>query len=128
MPSSRILTRLQRNLRTPFRPSSKRLQQYFNRAIQGNFRRQAGPEGQPWKPLTPEYAARKRGPQILVETGRLLRSLTVPNDPDGIYDVGRREVVFGSNVPYSYYAARERPYLYVDAEEVAEVVKEGLVR
>ena len=127
MPRSRLLTRLQRNLRAPFRPSAKRLQRELNSQLSGNFDRQAGPDGAPWKPLTPEYARRKRGPQILVETGRLKRSLTVPNDPEGIFEVGRRDVVFGTSVPYSYYANREREYFYVDTEKIAEVVQEGLV-
>lgn len=55
--------------------------------VQFNFKRQAGPDGQPWKPT-------HRGGQILRDSGRLLRSIDYRVESDS-------EVRIGTNVVYA---------------------------
>lgn len=44
--------------------------------VRGAFQKQASPEGVPWAPLSLRYAARKKGPSILQETGALFEQET----------------------------------------------------
>ena len=39
--------------------------EYLLLSIEKRFEDEVDPEGTPWKPLSPEYAARKKGPSIL---------------------------------------------------------------
>jgi phage virion morphogenesis protein len=61
------------------------------------FRTETDPDGQPWHPLLPAYAAIKRGPGILRESARPGSSLmgTI------VYQVRGNEVIVGSNVKYA---------------------------
>lgn len=46
------------------------------RGTQRRFESATAPDGSPWKPLNPAYAAGKRGPGILRESRMLFRSIT----------------------------------------------------
>jgi phage gpG-like protein len=69
---------------------------------------QRDPAGEPWKKLAPSTVRRKGHSTILVETGRLRRSLTTPND--GVREMfqegGNIGLIFGTDVPYSIYHLR----------------------
>lgn len=92
------------------------------------------PDGEPWAPLSPEYAARKGGGEILEESGQLLDSIQAQSGSDG--------VSLGSNLVYAAVhlygdEARgipARPYLgfsdddMVELGEVAESFLRGMFR
>ena len=59
-------------------------------------------DGRPWKPLSPEYAARKQGPQILIETRAMFRSL-VSRTAQTIYRVIPNRLVWGTSDPKARY-------------------------
>lgn len=127
MPESRILRDLRRDLRRPFRKTGKALQREFMRQSQSIFDRQASPDGEPWAPLSPEYARRKRGPQILVETGRLRDSL-INESADTIFNVRGKTIELGTSVEYAAPNHATRPFLANDSEKFAEVFIEELFR
>lgn len=87
------------------------------------------PDGEQWAPLSPEYAARKGGGELLEESGSLLDSLTAQSGSDG--------VSLGSDLLYAavhLYGDEERgiparPYLGFsddDLEELGEVAEQYL--
>lgn len=45
------------------------------KSTQERFHQQAGPDGSPWAPLKPAYAAKKTDPRILFRTGELFGSI-----------------------------------------------------
>ena len=57
-------------------------------------------QGISWPPLAPYTLARKQGPQKLIETYRLFLSLT-GQTPDTIWQVGQRQLIWGTAVPYA---------------------------
>ncbi len=61
--------------------------------VQERFRDERDPFGQPWAPLSPAYAAVKRGNHILTRSGLLMRSITFRASVD--------EVAVGSNRVYA---------------------------
>lgn len=63
------------------------------RNTEDRFTAGRGPDGSPWAPLNPAYAAIKRGPSILVASGMLRRSIT--------FAAGQNNVVIGSNRVYA---------------------------
>lgn len=75
----------------------------------------ADPGGNSWPPLAPSTVAAKGHSTILIDSGRLLASLTQPG-PDAVRQVhggqGSFELVFGTAVPYSVFhdeASGNRP-------------------
>jgi phage virion morphogenesis protein len=92
------------------------------------------PDGEPWAPLSPEYAARKGGGEVLEESHSLLDSIQAQSGSDG--------VSLGSNLLYAAVhlygdEARgipARPYLgfsdddLVELGEVAEDFLRGMFR
>ena len=63
------------------------------RGTRDRMRREVDPEGHPWEPLQPWYAAEKRGSRMLMESGRLRGSITTAFDADTL--------AIGSKLPYS---------------------------
>lgn len=61
--------------------------------VRDRMDRGVAPDGTPWKPLSPAYAAIKRGPGILRESLQLQRSIT--------FATGARQVAIGSNRVYA---------------------------
>ena len=59
-------------------------------------------DGRPWQPLSPEYAARKQGPQILIETRAMFRSL-VSRTARTIYRVTPNSLTWGTSDPKARY-------------------------
>lgn len=92
------------------------------------------PDGSPWAPLSPEYAARKGGGDLLEESHHLLDSLQAQSGQDG--------VTLGSNLVYAAVhlygddskGIPARPYLgfsdddLVELGEVAESFLRGMFR
>jgi phage virion morphogenesis protein len=74
----------------------KNIGQQIVKSTRRRFDQQKAPDGQPWKPLNPEYAKGKRGTKILQEQGMrggLLGSIT--------YRVGPDSVTIGTNKVYA---------------------------
>ena len=66
------------------------------RTTRARFRSATDPDGRPWHPLNPDYAADKRGPGILRESGMrggLMGSITS--------QASGRQVIVGSNKVYA---------------------------
>lgn len=86
----------------PFRKAEKDFEEYH----ENWFRTQTSPEGVPWPALSPVTEARKGSSQILVDTGRLQRSLT-QSGPDAIREVVGEAFTpgfsFGTAVEYAMY-------------------------
>ena len=84
----------------------------------------ASPEGEEWKELDPDYAARKRRESsggILVYVGNLLNSVT--------YNVSATDVRVGSNEVYANRHQQTRPYLGVsddDANAINQFIRDAL--
>ncbi|UCZ84450.1 phage virion morphogenesis protein [Pseudomonas sp. L5B5] len=66
--------------------------EYLHMSVDGRARRQVGPDGSPWAPLSPRTLARKRGNKILRDTGALLDTLR--------HQVSNEELQFGTDRPY----------------------------
>ena len=63
-------------------------------STQERFRTETDPEGQPWAPLNPLYAAGKpAGKKILEASGQLARSI--------VYQIAEDELVVGTNRPHA---------------------------
>ena len=58
----------------------------------------ASPEGIPWAPLTPKYAARKKGPGILRETSALFDQV---GGPAAAPTIEGNTITLGSSLPYA---------------------------
>lgn len=71
------------------------ISEWLRLVIRTSFERQATAEGAPWKPLTPRYAMRKKGPGILRETSAMFEQTTRGGVVEG------NTVVFGSSLPYA---------------------------
>jgi len=69
--------------------------------------------GKPWKPTSPGYVQWKvrhgLDPQLLVATGRLLRSLT--SRPMGVERYNAHSATFGSDVPYARFHQHGTRYM-----------------
>lgn len=77
------------SLRTPLLD----IAEYLHQSTGDRARRQVGPDGSPWAPLSPRTLARKKsGGKILRETGALLDTLR--------HHVGDNELAFGTDRPY----------------------------
>jgi phage virion morphogenesis protein len=63
------------------------------RGTRDRFESQVDPEGNPWEPLQPWYAALKRNSRILTESGALLGSV--------VWEAAGRELAIGSNLIYA---------------------------
>lgn len=76
------------SLRTPLND----IAEYLHQSVDSRARRQVGPDGSPWAPLSPRTIKRKKGNKILRESGALLDTLRhrVTND----------ELDFGTDRPY----------------------------
>lgn len=83
------------------------------------------PDGTPWKPLTEDYAKRKRKHSsggLLEYTGNLLQSMT--------YNVlNTTQVAVGATEDYAEYVQADRPFLgisYDDSNAINQFVKDAL--
>lgn len=59
-------------------------------------------DGTPWVPLSPDYAARKKGPQILIEAGEMISSL-LGRTAHSIYSVSPLRLIYGTSDPKAKY-------------------------
>lgn len=76
------------SLRTPLLD----IAEYLHQSTDARARRQVGPDGTPWAPLSARTLARKKGKKILRESGALLDTLR--------HQVSGDELQFGTDRPY----------------------------
>ncbi|MFF3704993.1 phage virion morphogenesis protein [Pseudomonas qingdaonensis] len=76
------------SLRTPLNDVAE----YLYQTVDNRARRQIGPDGSPWAPLSPRTLARKKGNKTLRESGALLDTLR--------HQVSNEELEFGTDRPY----------------------------
>jgi hypothetical protein len=92
----------------------------------------------PWKPLSPDYAKRKRAKYgdkpILRATDTLFRSLTAQGTEGNVHRVGNDQAEFGSSVSHGIFHAESRPplaepdverYDTIAGEYAAKLVREA---
>ncbi|HEY1505749.1 MAG TPA: phage virion morphogenesis protein [Stellaceae bacterium] len=84
------VTAVDRNLIPPL---FKNWGEYQLKATRARFLAARGPDGKPWTPLNRVYAAGKRGPGILRESGQLMGSL--------VYQVTANQLAWGSPKVYA---------------------------
>ena len=56
-----------------------------------------------WPALAPSTVARKGHSRILIDTRRLIRSVTLESSADKVIEITDNSLVFGTNVPYARY-------------------------
>jgi len=78
------------------RPIMKDIGEYVKNETKTRFDEERDPDGNPWKPVKPGTAARKKNPKILQEQGRRGGLLGTLN-----YRAGRTQVSIGVNKPYA---------------------------
>lgn len=103
------------------RPAWRDVVDVLEDAAERRFARQG--EGD-WPPLDPETLARRSGlsTRMLVETGRLRRSLTATGARDAIRSLRPGELVWGTRTPYAVHVARRRdPMPELDGDLVEEI-------
>ncbi len=82
-----------------------------------------------WPPLAAATIRRKKSDKILVETGRLKRSLTTRGGSDHVGEVFDRGLTFGTSVPYSIFHQRgtrtipQRAHVGLAVERVDDLTK-----
>lgn len=85
-----------------FKPVFRWAKKELELANAANFTSQGLPVGG-WSPLKPQYAAWKAvhfpGAPMLIQDGKLFRSLTQMNGPAS--SIGRKEATFGTSVEYA---------------------------
>lgn len=89
---------------TDLTPAFEQMADEFNQWEEEAFATGGASSGNAWPPLAASTAAhktRRRGGQILVESGRLMRSLTTPNAQDAIRDITGRKMTLGTDTPYA---------------------------
>ena len=95
------------------------------------FDREESADGTPWQPVTPALAAYKRenNLQILIDSGRLFRSLTRTNrsNSEHLFRFTPRRLDIGTTVPYAIYQQRVRPFLPDVSRESARILARYLV-
>ena len=127
MPNSVLLNRMSRRLRRPLAGGTGRaIQAVFLAQTQRVFDSQGASIKAPWEPLSPVYANRKRGPQILIETGRLIGSVTNKKHPEAVYEESRRNLIIGTSVPYAFYVNQRRQFFSVFPRPMTEAFVEAL--
>ena len=119
-----------RNLRRPFdNPRVRRaVQDAFIRETKRLFRAESDKRGRPWKPLSSEYARRKRGPQILIETRRLVRSLTRRRGPGVFFRARGAKAEWGTTVPYAAPVQAVRDFLPAVTKDVVRAMVREIAR
>lgn len=82
-----------------------------------------------WLPLAAATIRRKKSDKILVDTGRLKRSLTTRGSSDHVGEVFDRGLTFGTSVPYSVFHQRgtrtipQRAHVGLAIERVDKLTK-----
>jgi len=93
-----VLQDQQRRAASFVRGISPLVVQNLQSTVRNHFLSQSGPGG--WPPLAQSTIAKKGHSTILIETGRLLASLT-GRSRDTILDVSRLRMRWGTRVPYA---------------------------
>ena len=81
----------------------------FRESVARQFSTEGRAEGTPWLPRKRAGAVRlpraqPRGePPLLIHSGTLLRSLTVPGAPGSVEELAERSLLLGTRVPYARY-------------------------
>ena len=96
-----VLLGQQRRARSVGRNVSPIMLEYLRETVRQYYLSQGGPGG-PWPPLAASTVAKKGHATILLESGRLIASLT-GRTADSILDVARLSMRYGTQVPYAKY-------------------------
>ncbi|MGE0388452.1 MAG: phage virion morphogenesis protein [Gammaproteobacteria bacterium] len=108
------------------RPAFKEIGDYLLQSTEARFRAQRSPDGVPWAPLSPAYAARKakagKGSTLLVLNGYLRDQMRYQADDDELRFGTDR--VYGATHQFGRPEARipARPVLGLDAADETEIV------
>lgn len=90
-----------------YRPIWPVIEDDFYAQEKDQFKTEGTEGGEKWQRLSAEYSGWKEahfpGKPILERTGDLMRSLTQPNDPNGVRIEERKTLTLGSKIPYAIY-------------------------
>ena len=107
--------RIRRGWGSTSRPSRVNLevQDLFDERVQELFRNSMEDSGRRWRTLAESTLRFKRGPRMLIETGKLYRSLTNRNSRFAVRLVSRRGTVLelGTKAEYAKHVNKVRPFL-----------------
>ncbi len=107
--------------------------------VSRNFLTQSDAAGKPWDPLRPSTVAKKGHSRILVDSARMVLSVTRPAHGDQIKDISGRApafLVYGTSVEWAGFhqdgtsKIPQREFLAIDDETVdkmADVVADAIV-
>jgi len=127
---SEVLTQLVNNL-DDLAPALGNVGEHLMLTHRDHFDQQRSPDGDPWQPLSPEYAKRKKK-----NKGKILRLNDILRDTLA-YNIGDDSLEFGSNLEYAaihqFGAANDmiprlaaipaRPFLGLSRDDEKEVIK-----
>ena len=127
---SDVLTQLVNNL-DDLAPALGNVGEHLMLTHRDHFDQQRSPDGDPWQPLSPEYAKRKKK-----NKGKILRLNDILRDTLA-YNIGDDSLEFGSNLEYAaihqFGAANDmiprlaaipaRPFLGLSRDDEKEVIK-----
>lgn len=96
-----------------YRPIWPVIEDDFYALEKDQFKSEGAEGGERWKALSPAYGAWKEakfpGKPILQRSGDLVKSLTSPNDPNGVRIEEREVLTLGTQVPYAIYHQSTKP-------------------
>lgn len=99
-------------------PAFENIGQYLLLSTDTRFQQETDPQGNRWKPNSPQTIAEKKAKgrilKILQNTGRLRDSIN--------YTASRDRVVVGTNVQYAAKNQKERQFLGISTEDEREIV------
>ena len=96
---------------------------------EAGFALERDPNTSAWPPLAAATIRRKKSDKILVETGRLKRSLTTAGSADHVGEIFDRGLTFGTSVPYSIFHQQgtskipQRAHVGLAPERVDQITK-----
>jgi phage gpG-like protein len=111
------------------------IQDDFYAEEKAQFASEGAEGGEPWAPLSAQYAGWKElhypGKPILQRTGALESSLTSASDPNAVHIQGRKALTLGTKLPYAIYHQSIDPRTQLPRRapiNLSEAFKRGVTR
>lgn len=100
-------------------PAFKDMGEYYHLAVDSRFRAERDHKGQPWKALSPGYAAWKaRQPSAIKKKNQLTGIMRAGMN----YTTSSQEMRFGSDRVYAAVRNRDRPFIDPSQKDIQEFV------
>ena len=100
-----------------FEPALKEMGEYYHGAVDERFRQERDHKGQPWKRLSPRYAAWKaRQPTAIQKKNQLTGIMRAGMN----YRTNRTEMKFGSDRVYASVRNKDRPFINPSSQDISK--------